>query len=110
MLTLQTIICTFSVLFVAAGADVKARNCSEVREACLGKGFSFANIPLQEIPGKDFSSGKYERICSSRWATSAFNGVCVEGGKVRKQNMQLMQGESHSCDRQSLKRAEMPQG
>lgn len=52
MLTLETIICTFSVLSVAARADFKTRNCSEVREACVGKGFSFAHVPLQEIPGK----------------------------------------------------------
>lgn len=52
MLRLETIICTFSVLSVAARADFKARNCSEVREACMEKGFSFAHVPLQEIPGK----------------------------------------------------------
>uniref|UniRef100_A0A7N5ZQL7 Glypican 6b n=1 Tax=Anabas testudineus TaxID=64144 RepID=A0A7N5ZQL7_ANATE len=49
---LQTIICTFSVLSVAARADFRARNCSEVREACVGKGFSFTHVPLQEIPGQ----------------------------------------------------------
>ncbi|TNN67063.1 hypothetical protein EYF80_022709 [Liparis tanakae] len=49
MLTLETIICTLSVLSVAARADFKARNCSEVREACIGKGFSFAHVPLQQI-------------------------------------------------------------
>lgn len=52
MLRLETLICTFSVLSVAARADFKARNCSEVREACVGKGFSFAHVPVQEIPGK----------------------------------------------------------
>lgn len=52
MLRLETIICTFSVLSVAARTDFKARNCSEVREACIGRGFSFAHVPLQEIPGK----------------------------------------------------------
>ncbi|XP_010771843.1 glypican-6b isoform X2 [Notothenia coriiceps] len=52
MLRLGTIICTFSVLAIAARADFKARNCSEVREACIGKGFSFAHVPLQEIPGE----------------------------------------------------------
>ncbi|XP_026233104.1 glypican-6-like [Anabas testudineus] len=52
MLTLETIICTFSVLSVAARADFRARNCSEVREACVGKGFSFTHVPLQEIPGQ----------------------------------------------------------
>uniref|UniRef100_A0A8C7YB10 Glypican 6b n=1 Tax=Oryzias sinensis TaxID=183150 RepID=A0A8C7YB10_9TELE len=45
-----TIICTFSVLFVAVKADFRARNCSQVAEACAGRGFSFTNIPLQEIP------------------------------------------------------------
>ncbi|XP_069010014.1 glypican-6b isoform X2 [Embiotoca jacksoni] len=57
MLRLETIICTFSVLSVAARADFKARNCSEVREACIGKGFSFAHVPHQEIPGE------YLRVC-----------------------------------------------
>ncbi|KAM6934730.1 glypican-6-like isoform 2-T2 [Xenentodon cancila] len=51
MLKLETIICTFSVLSVAARADFKARNCSAVREACIGKGFSFSHVPHQEIPG-----------------------------------------------------------
>ncbi|XP_061579410.1 glypican-6-like [Cololabis saira] len=51
MLKLETIICTFSVLSVAARADLKARNCSAVREACVGKGFSFSHVPHQEIPG-----------------------------------------------------------
>ncbi|XP_072253081.1 glypican-6-like [Leuresthes tenuis] len=52
MLRLETIICTFSVLSVAARADLKARNCSEVREACIEKGFSFSHVPHQEIPGE----------------------------------------------------------
>ncbi|XP_013878739.1 glypican-6 isoform X1 [Austrofundulus limnaeus] len=51
MLRLETILCTFSVLSVAARADFKARNCSEVREACVRKGFSFSHVPQQEIPG-----------------------------------------------------------
>lgn len=52
MLRLETFICTFSLLSVAARADFKARNCSEAREACVAKGFSFTHVPLQEIPGK----------------------------------------------------------
>ncbi|XP_041857507.1 glypican-6b isoform X2 [Melanotaenia boesemani] len=52
MLRLETIICTFSVLSVAAGGDFKARNCSEVRESCIRKGFSFAHVPHQDIPGE----------------------------------------------------------
>uniref|UniRef100_A0A674N5F6 Glypican 6b n=1 Tax=Takifugu rubripes TaxID=31033 RepID=A0A674N5F6_TAKRU len=57
MLRLQTFIYTFSLLSVAARADVKARNCSEVREACVAKGFSFTHVPLQEI------SGETLRVC-----------------------------------------------
>ena len=53
MLRIQTIICTLSVLSLAAKADLKTRNCSEVRDACVVKGFSFAHVPLQEISGKD---------------------------------------------------------
>ncbi|XP_075896254.1 glypican-6b isoform X2 [Nelusetta ayraudi] len=52
MLRLETLVCTFSLLSVAARADFKARNCSEVREACASRGFSFAHVPLQEIPGE----------------------------------------------------------
>ncbi|KAM9343856.1 glypican-6b [Pholidichthys leucotaenia] len=51
MLRLETVICTFSLLSVAARAEFKARNCSEVREACMRRGFSFAHVPHQEIPG-----------------------------------------------------------
>ncbi|XP_024142474.1 glypican-6b [Oryzias melastigma] len=51
MIRLETIICTFSVLSVAARADFRARNCSQVAEACMGRGFSFTNVPQQEIPG-----------------------------------------------------------
>ncbi|MBN3295389.1 GPC6 protein, partial [Amia calva] len=35
------------------GADVKARSCSEVRQAYTAKGFSLVNVPHQEISGKD---------------------------------------------------------
>ncbi|XP_039861567.1 glypican-6b isoform X2 [Simochromis diagramma] len=51
MLSLETIICTFCVLSVAARAEFKARNCSEVREASIAKGFGFSHVPHQEIPG-----------------------------------------------------------
>ncbi|XP_046902670.1 glypican-6-like [Hypomesus transpacificus] len=57
MLRIQTIICTLSVLSLAAKADPKTRNCSEVRDACVVKGFSFAHVPLQEI------SGELLRVC-----------------------------------------------
>ncbi|XP_054643043.1 glypican-6b [Dunckerocampus dactyliophorus] len=52
MLRLETLVCTFSALCIAAKAELKARNCSEVREAFAAKGFSFVHVPLQEIPGE----------------------------------------------------------
>ncbi|XP_030199885.1 glypican-6 [Gadus morhua] len=58
MFRIETVLCTFSVLYVAAKADFKAGNCSEVREACVAKGFSFAHVPLTEI------SGEHLRVCS----------------------------------------------
>ncbi|TFK14432.1 syndecan-1 [Platysternon megacephalum] len=41
------------LLSLSAGADVKARSCSEVRQAYSAKGFSLVNIPFQEIAGND---------------------------------------------------------
>ncbi|XP_061083142.1 glypican-6-like isoform X1 [Conger conger] len=58
MLRIQAVLCTFSVLFLAVGADLKARTCSEVRQVYTAKGFSLVNIPLQEI------SGEHLRICA----------------------------------------------
>ncbi|XP_056144997.1 glypican-6-like [Lampris incognitus] len=57
MLRVETLLCTLCLLLAAAGADFKARNCSEVRDACVGRGFSFAHVPLQEI------SGEHLRVC-----------------------------------------------
>ncbi|KAM6985055.1 glypican-6-like [Aplochiton taeniatus] len=57
MFRLQAIICTFSVLSVATTADFNSRNCSEVREACVAKGFSFSQVPIQEI------AGEHLRVC-----------------------------------------------
>ena len=58
MFRIETVLCTFSVLYVAAKADFKAGNCSEVREACVAKGFSFAHVPLTEISGTVYSTEK----------------------------------------------------
>ncbi|KAM4731031.1 LOW QUALITY PROTEIN: glypican-6-like [Anableps anableps] len=66
MLRLETIICTFSVLSVAARADFKVRNCSEVREACHERGFAFAHVPLQEIPGDDLRVCTHEHTCCTQ--------------------------------------------
>ncbi|XP_055734569.1 glypican-6-like isoform X1 [Salvelinus fontinalis] len=57
MLRYQTVLWTFSLLSVAAGSDFKARNCSGVKEASIAKGFSFENVPLQQM------SGDHLRVC-----------------------------------------------
>ncbi|XP_035263899.1 glypican-6-like isoform X1 [Anguilla anguilla] len=57
MLSIQALFCTFSVLALSGGADLKARSCSEVRQAYTAKGFSLVNVPHQEI------SGEHLRIC-----------------------------------------------
>ncbi|KAG5852302.1 glypican-6-like isoform X2 [Anguilla rostrata] len=57
MLRIQALFCTFSVLALSGGADLKARSCSEVRQAYTAKGFSLVNVPHQEI------SGEHLRIC-----------------------------------------------
>ena len=64
MFRIETVLCTFSVLYVAAKADFKAGNCSEVREACVAKGFSFAHVPLTEISGTVNSTEKVA-ICAT---------------------------------------------
>ncbi|KAJ8012692.1 hypothetical protein DPEC_G00045530 [Dallia pectoralis] len=52
MLRIHSVLWTlFLVPSVAVGADFKARNCSEVRDASVSKGFSFEHVPLQEILG-----------------------------------------------------------
>lgn len=53
MLRLRTtILCAFSFLSLTVGADVKTQNCSQVRDAYTAKGFSFTNVPYQEISGE----------------------------------------------------------
>ncbi|KAF7215765.1 glypican-6b isoform X2 [Nothobranchius furzeri] len=83
MLRLETIICTFSVLSIAARADFKARNCSEVREACLRKGFTFAHVPQQEIPGEHLR-------------------VCPQGNTCCTQEMEDTFGQQSKLDFENL--------
>lgn len=83
MVRLETIICTFSVLSVAARADFKARNCSEVREACTSRGFSFGHVPLQEIPGEHLR-------------------VCPQGNTCCTQEMEDKFGQQSKLDFENL--------
>ncbi|XP_035995132.1 glypican-6 isoform X1 [Fundulus heteroclitus] len=73
MLRLETIICTFSVLSVAARADFMARNCSEVREACFERGFAFAHVPHQEIPGEDLRVCTHKHTCCTQEMEDKFS-------------------------------------
>ncbi|XP_077584051.1 glypican-6b isoform X1 [Stigmatopora nigra] len=58
MSRLEIVLYTLSALCMAVKAEVKGRNCSEVREACNAGGFSFTRVPHQEIPGEHL------RVCS----------------------------------------------
>ncbi|TNN04245.1 glypican-6b isoform X1 [Takifugu flavidus] len=90
MLRLQTFICTFSLLSVAARADVKARNCSEVREACVAKGFSFTHVPLQEISGETLRVCPQGNTCCTQEMEDKF-------GQQSKQDLENLVDEmSHS--------------
>lgn len=52
------------LLTLPAAADVKARSCSEVRQAYGAKGFSLADIPYQEIAGKRGAPSPYPLLLS----------------------------------------------
>ncbi|XP_075446981.1 glypican-6 isoform X2 [Ascaphus truei] len=49
------------LLSLCTGADVKARSCSEVRQAYSAKGFSLVSVPYQEI------AGEHLRICPQEY-------------------------------------------
>ena len=52
---IQVALCTFSVLSLSSGGDVKTRSCGEVRLAYHALGFSIADVPHQEISGRHHS-------------------------------------------------------
>uniref|UniRef100_A0A6I8R4L4 Glypican 6 n=1 Tax=Xenopus tropicalis TaxID=8364 RepID=A0A6I8R4L4_XENTR len=56
------VLCWGAVLLsLCAGADVRVRSCSEVRQAYSAKGFSLASVPYQEI------AGEHLRICPQEY-------------------------------------------
>ncbi|CAG5865645.1 unnamed protein product, partial [Menidia menidia] len=74
----------------AARADLKARNCSEVREACVGKGFSFSHVPHQEIPGEHLRVCPQGNTCCTQEMEDRF-------GQESKQDFEnLLDETSHS--------------
>ncbi|XP_053732674.1 glypican-6-like isoform X1 [Synchiropus splendidus] len=72
MVRLDSVICTLSVLCVAAGAELRARNCSAARDASAGRGFSFAHVPLQEIPGEHLRVCPQGNTCCTAEMEHAF--------------------------------------
>ncbi|CAL8403334.1 unnamed protein product [Boreogadus saida] len=46
---IQVALCTFSMLSLSSGEDVKARSCGEVRQAYHALEYRNANVPHQEI-------------------------------------------------------------
>ncbi|XP_036401645.1 glypican-6-like [Megalops cyprinoides] len=83
MLRIQALFCTFSVLSLSVGADLKARSCSEVRQAYTAKGFSLANVPHQEI------SGEHLRICPQGYTccTSEMEDRLSQQSKLEFENL-----------------------
>ncbi|XP_061648211.1 glypican-6b isoform X1 [Phyllopteryx taeniolatus] len=72
MLRLEMLVYTFFALCIAAKAELKARNCSEVREACAAKGFIFTHVPLQEIPGEHLRVCPQGNTCCTQEMEDAF--------------------------------------
>ncbi|XP_006639058.1 glypican-6 isoform X2 [Lepisosteus oculatus] len=90
MFRIEAVFCTFSVLSLAVGADLKARSCSEVRQAYTAKGFSLVNVPHQEI------SGEHLRICPQghTCCTSEMEDKLSQQSKLEFEN--LVEETSHT--------------
>ncbi|XP_071015697.1 glypican-6a isoform X2 [Oncorhynchus clarkii lewisi] len=57
MWRVRVVCCTLSMLSLSCGGDIKAKTCSDVRQAYTAKGFSLVNVPHQEM------SGEHLRVC-----------------------------------------------
>lgn len=57
MWRVRVVCCTLSVLSLSCGGDIKAKTCSDVRQAFAAKGFTLVNVPHQEMSGKE---GEYK--------------------------------------------------
>lgn len=77
------------LLTLPAAADVKARSCSEVRQAYGAKGFSLADIPYQEI------AGEHLRICPQEYTccTTEMEDKLSQQSKLEFEN--LVEETSH---------------
>ncbi|XP_053311346.1 glypican-6 [Spea bombifrons] len=84
MLWMEAIVFWITVpVILCAGADVKARSCSEVRKAYSSKGFSLVNVPYQEI------AGEHLRICPQEYTccTNEMEDKLSEESKVEFENL-----------------------
>nr|XP_032622610.1 glypican-6-like [Chelonoidis abingdonii] len=77
------------LLSLSVGADVKARSCSEVRQAYSAKGFSLVNVPFQEI------AGEHLRICPQEYTccTTEMEDKLSQQSKLEFEN--LVEETSH---------------
>ncbi|KAL4608902.1 glypican-6-like [Arapaima gigas] len=83
MSRVHALLCALSALSLSLGADLKARTCSEVRQAYGAKGFSLLNIPHQEI------SGEHLRICPQGYTccTSEMEDKLSQQSKLEFENL-----------------------
>ncbi|XP_036611665.1 glypican-6-like [Trichosurus vulpecula] len=77
------------LISLSVEADVKARSCSEVRQAYSAKGFSLVNIPYQEI------AGEHLRICPQEYTccTTEMEDKLSQQSKLEFEN--LVEETSH---------------
>ncbi|KAM4702031.1 glypican-6 [Discoglossus pictus] len=70
-------------LALCTGADMKARSCSEVRQAYSAKGFSLVNVPYQEI------AGEHLRICPQEYTccTTEMEDKLSQQSKLEFENL-----------------------
>ncbi|XP_056464079.1 glypican-6a isoform X2 [Gadus chalcogrammus] len=87
---IQVALCTFSMLSLSSGGDVKARGCGEVRQAYHELGYSIAAVPHQEI------SDEHLRICASQGTTCCTSEMEDKLGLLSRHTFEdLMANSSH---------------
>ncbi|XP_045555607.1 glypican-6 isoform X2 [Salmo salar] len=83
MWRVRVVCCTLSVLSLSCGGDVKAKTCSDVRQAFAAKGFTLVNVPHQEM------SGEHLRVCSQGYTccTSDMEEKLGQQSKLEFENL-----------------------
>ncbi|KAL1021687.1 hypothetical protein UPYG_G00016570 [Umbra pygmaea] len=90
MWKIRIVFCTLSVLSLSYGGDIKAKSCSDVRQAYTAKGFSLVNVPHQEM------SGEHLRVCPQGYTccTSDMEEKLGQQSKLEFEN--LVEETSHT--------------